>query len=352
MSQSGKDRYAWVDFAKGICIVAVVTLYTTNYVNEALNQPNWMNYWIEFAKPFRMPDFFLLSGLFLNRVIDRPWRTYLDNKVVHYVYFLVLWTIIIIPFTWAGREVHPHGLGIVKDFVWFIYDPWAMLWFIQMLALYFVVTRITRRVPWWIMLPAAALLQIFPFDTGIHPLNAFGERYVFFYSGYIFARHFFSFAEWVRNNTAKALLGLLCWALINGAITLSGHGDMPVVSLILGYVGASAVMAVASLIQRFKSVAFLRYLGQNSIVVYLGFYLPMRGFLALAVEHGWTQDAGWLAVVIGILSIGVAVALHRLTRDNWLSFLFKRPKWARLPQPKATPRSADAALAATAGDRA
>ena len=38
---------------------------------------------VAFAKPFRMPDFFLLSGLFLSRVIDRDWKTYLDRKVVH-----------------------------------------------------------------------------------------------------------------------------------------------------------------------------------------------------------------------------------------------------------------------------
>jgi uncharacterized membrane protein YcfT len=47
---------------------------------------------VAFAKPFRMPDFFLISGLFLARVIDRDWRTYLDRKVVHFVYFYLLWT--------------------------------------------------------------------------------------------------------------------------------------------------------------------------------------------------------------------------------------------------------------------
>ncbi len=47
-----------------------------------------------FAKPFRMPDFFLISGLFLSVVIDRDWRTYLDRKVMHFAYFYVLWVTI------------------------------------------------------------------------------------------------------------------------------------------------------------------------------------------------------------------------------------------------------------------
>jgi hypothetical protein len=39
-----------------------------------------------------MPDFFLISGLFLVRVIDRDWRTYLDRKAVHLAYFRLLLT--------------------------------------------------------------------------------------------------------------------------------------------------------------------------------------------------------------------------------------------------------------------
>ena len=57
-------------------------------------QTGFMHAVVEFAKPFRMPDFFLISGLFLAVVIDRDWRTYLDRKVVHFAYFYVLWVTI------------------------------------------------------------------------------------------------------------------------------------------------------------------------------------------------------------------------------------------------------------------
>ena len=42
---------------------------------------------VAFAKPFRMPDFFLISGPFLGQVIARDWRMFLDRKVVHFAYF-------------------------------------------------------------------------------------------------------------------------------------------------------------------------------------------------------------------------------------------------------------------------
>ena len=72
----------------------VVMMHSTLGVQEATGEPSWMGALVAFAKPFRMPDFFLISGLFLARVIDWPWRRYLDTKVVHFAYFYVLWVTI------------------------------------------------------------------------------------------------------------------------------------------------------------------------------------------------------------------------------------------------------------------
>lgn len=331
MNTISAARHAWVDHAKGICIVAVVTLYTTNHVNSALALPNWMNYWIAFAQPFRMPDFFLLSGLFLARVIDRPWKTYLDKKVLHYLYFLVLWTVIILPFTWSGRGLTPTPVEAIKDVAYHLYQPWAMLWFILMLPVYFVVTRLTRWLPWWLVLGAAAGLQMFPIHTPVPVVNWFGERYVFFYAGYLFARHFFSLASWAQAHAGRAMVGLLAWALVNGTLVVTGVAQSPGVLLGLGFAGSAAVMVAAALLARLPSMNWLQYLGRNSIVVYLGFYLPMHGILAVCLASGVQLDPGWLALGVGLLCIGAAVALRRITRDTWAAFLFERPRWAHLP---------------------
>ena len=60
-------RVDWVDYAKGICIVMVVMMHSVLGVEIAAGQTGFMHVAVAFAKPFRMPDFFLISGLFL------PW---------------------------------------------------------------------------------------------------------------------------------------------------------------------------------------------------------------------------------------------------------------------------------------
>src|SRR5215218_6976783 len=77
-------RIDWVDYAKGICIVMVVMMHSVLGVEAAAGQTGFMHSLVAFARPFRMPDFFLISGLFLSVVIDRDWRTYHDRKVVHF----------------------------------------------------------------------------------------------------------------------------------------------------------------------------------------------------------------------------------------------------------------------------
>ena len=84
-------RVDWVDYAKGFCIVFVVMMHSTLGVEAAAGKTGWLHPLVEFARPFRMPDFFMISGLFLAQVIDRPWRQYLDRKVVHFAYFYLLW---------------------------------------------------------------------------------------------------------------------------------------------------------------------------------------------------------------------------------------------------------------------
>src|SRR5947209_7161310 len=67
-------RIDWVDYAKGICIVMVVMMHSVLGVEAAAGEAGFMHALVAFAKPFRMPDFFLISGLFLSVVIDRDWR--------------------------------------------------------------------------------------------------------------------------------------------------------------------------------------------------------------------------------------------------------------------------------------
>src|SRR6195952_2305342 len=232
-SAGHSPRIDWVDYAKGICIVMVVMMHSVLGVEAATGQTGFMHVLVAFAKPFRMPDFFLISGLFLSIVIDRDWRTYLDRKVVHFAYFYVLWVTIQFGFkapSFAAESNWTHvGYLYLESFI----EPFGTLWFIYLLPVFFVVTKATRRMPPLAIWSIAALLEAAHIVTGWTVIDEFCARFVYFYSGYLFADTIFALSDRARARPAVALAALALWALVNGGLVHLGFSEWPVISLAL-----------------------------------------------------------------------------------------------------------------------
>src|SRR5882762_3728706 len=297
MGQVGA-RVDWVDYAKGFCIVMVVMMHSTAGVEQAAGQPSWMGHVVAFAKPFRMPDFFLISGLFLARVIDRDWRTYLDRKVVHFAYFYVLWVTIQFAFKAPGLAAEHGALGVVWLYAEAFVEPFGTLWFIYLLPIFFVVTKLTRNVPPIAIFTIAAALEIAPVETGWTVIDEFAARFVYFYLGYVLAARIFQIAAAAQARPALAAYALVAWALLNGFYVFGGLADKPFVSLTLGVAGAAAVVSLAALMAKSDVFAALRYLGRNSIVVYLAFFLGMAASRSVLLKTGLIPDLGTVSLIV------------------------------------------------------
>jgi uncharacterized membrane protein YcfT len=325
---TGGERVDWVDYAKGFCIVFVVMMHSTLGVENAVGQEGWMHTVVAFAKPFRMPDFFMISGLFLAQVIDRDWRTYLDRKVVHFVYFYVLWTAIQFAVK-APVFVHEHGvLSTLWLYVESFWEPFSTLWFIYLLPIFFVVTKLARsaRVPSALVWLAAAALEIAHVHTGATVIDEFASRFVYFYTGYLVAPRIFALAKSADSHPEGALAGLVIWGLINGLLVFNGFSELPFVSLALGLAGAAAVISFSALLAKSDLASPLRYCGRNSIVIYLAFFLPMAASRTLLLKTGWISDVGTISVVVTAVGVIGSLLWFWAVRWTFLRFLFERPE--------------------------
>ena len=335
------NRVAWVDYAKGLCIVMVVMMHSTLGVEDAAGETSWMGALVAFAKPFRMPDFFLISGLFLARVIDRKWRDYLDTKVVHFAYFYVLWVTIQFAVKAPGFATELGWEGVARAYGLAFIEPFGTLWFIYLLPIFFVVTKLTRDAPQVMVWFVAALLQIVGVHTGSTVIDEFCARFVYFYSGYVLAPYIFAFAATVLANQRPAALFLAAWAVFEAVAVFGGYSELSVVGLGLGFVGALAVVAVSVLLSTRSWALPLRYAGENSIAVYLAFFLPMAATRIVLLKLAPSLDVGITALIVTAAGVIAPLVLHALVKNTAVRFLFARPAWAKLPP--AAPRAAEAA---------
>jgi uncharacterized membrane protein YcfT len=342
-ASSADRRIDWVDYAKGICIVMVVMMHSVLGVELAAGQTGFMHLVVMFAKPFRMPDFFLISGLFLSVVIDRDWRIYLDRKVVHFAYFYVLWVTIQFGFKAPGfaaeTDWHHVGLLYLESFI----EPFGTLWFIYLLPIFFVVIKATRRMPPLLIWSIAALLEMAHVSTGWTAIDEFAARFIYIYSGYIFADTVFALSDRARARPDLALTGLALWALINGGLVAQGVSEWPVISIALGLAGACAIVTLGTLLARAQWLTFLRFCGENSIVIYLAFFLPMATARTLLLHSGVIHDIGTISLLVTIAGVVGALVIWLIAMASGATFLFEHPAafWIAPKKPRGTLQAAE-----------
>ena len=341
------ERLNWVDSAKGMSIILVVMMYSVFNVGQDAEGVGLFHYVIGFATPFRMPEFFLISGLFLDQVLARNWKAYADRRVVHYLYFYALWAVIHIVLKVGIMSADPLTAG--TNLLWAIVEPYGVLWFIYLLAAFSLAAKLfyELKAPRWLVFGFGAVLQMLPIHTGSYLIDQFAEYFVYFYAGYFFAPWIFRLVDLALKNIAITLGALALYAAVNAALVFSpgyavlpehiqmGYAALPGMHLILALIGSLALCVTAALISRLPFTGWLRWLGERSIVVYLVFVLPMSFARIGLSKLGLIEDVTLSSFLVMLIAIGASIALYLIVQ--WTGrgkFLFERPAWAHLPGTK------------------
>lgn len=337
------DRLKWVDIAKALSITLVVMMHTAYGVGAATGETGYLHWVIGFAAPFRMPEFFLISGLFLSYVIARDWRHYADRRVVHYFYFYGLWALILCGIKCGLLEGRPdmmlHNLSIA------IYQPYSILWFIYMLAVFSAVAKLAfeLKIPHWVMLGVGALLQVAPIHTGWYAIDQFAEHLVYFYLGYAAAPLVFKLVSWAQAHLHLAMAGLVAWAAINAALVFSpgfqltpdamqmGLAGTPGLRLALAIAGSLALCVMSGLLARLNIMNWLAWVGERSLAIYLAFSIPMAVSRVILVRFVPELGTGAISsIVLAIAMVSPLFLLVLIEKTGWGRFLFERPIWASI----------------------
>ncbi|MGY1740208.1 MULTISPECIES: acyltransferase family protein [unclassified Blastococcus] len=158
-------RYDWPDAGRGVCMVLVVLMHTSIWVDAQIGEGDrglWAEV-TEYLAPLRMPLFFVISGFFAARVLSRP-LAQTRRRTVGMFYLYALWTALFQARLWVpgvGPESPPSAAGIVIS----ILAPTAF-WYLYALPLYFLIARVlvTALGPRsaWALIPLAAVSAVAP----------------------------------------------------------------------------------------------------------------------------------------------------------------------------------------------
>lgn len=346
-------RFEWVDFAKGMAMLAVVYFHVTLFFGE-VGVDNALGRVKLAFELFPMPAFFLLSGLLNRRASTWTFSELWRRRLLPILYIYVLWSLIRFGFylalpmlaTDAADMAPTNPLTIVLLPVL----PTSSYWFIYALALFTLTAWLLRRVPAIVQLGLAAALSAAVtsgwLDTHTIAWDRIGALFFFFLLGSIqSARIRIMVSRAPAWAIVASVMGLL--AVIAAMFLARGIIRVPFVVLVGQLLAVFVGFQIARLLCRARPFGWVSVVGRQSLTIYL-LHLFLIAPLAFAVgllSPDWSRPVDILVCVVATAAVVAACLLFaRVTsRARWL---FAPPSWLSGARRRRPPSSAPARTAA------
>ncbi len=351
------NRLAWIDYARGICIILVCYrhcfegLKQAGYVTAG-NYPllNILN--ICFYS-FRMPLFFIISGLFVSSsLFKKGLNTYVNTRFKVIFYPLLVWGSIQITIQFFLKSyVNAHREPM--DYLNLIINPRRIEQFWYLNALFFVgilyalLKSVFRMNRWQQLL----LGMVFYAVSGmIHYTGGDGylftdilNYYIYFCLGDILSGFF------IGKKSNRSALTAPSWLLASLIIFLASqylytvinmtphNGDpasdfyvgdkMPVLSFFISLSGCIFVIQIAFLLQRAGIMKWLRVVGYHSLYIYLAHVMVVAAVRIVVTNLFHSTNVPVILIPAMILGIIVPMILYNLSvrLGAWWLFSLKKP---------------------------
>ncbi|MCB1356490.1 MAG: acyltransferase [Maritimibacter sp.] len=315
-------REDWIDKARGIGIILVVFGHAWRGIAESgLAIPAGLYEGVDRTiYAFHMPLFFLLSGMFLERIIARTdVPQYFVSRLVRLIWPLFLWTWLFFGFKLlAGSHQNTPLSG--ADFPFFPLPPLLHFWFLWALFLIQILVGVlakaagplSRTTAFWsglLVLTVAAASWVNIPGALIPWLGAALESAPYVVVGVVLAR--------MQRLPARPAWGLLAAAVFVAAIayaltTGTTRLEHSLVTILAIVALTLAIHVADSSSGAFRNARWLAHLGRVSMAIYLGHTIFSAAFRSLLLGVG--IDQVWI-----VLAVAVAVGLAGPVALDWIA---------------------------------
>ncbi len=327
--EKSESRYAWIDYAKGIAIILVVYRHLAyGLVAAGVSMPKGVLATNDMLYSFRMPLFFLLSGLFFGRsVAKRGAVNFGMSKVNTLLYPYLLWAMIQISLQILFPE-YANAERSRRDFLNIVLQPRTLdqLWYLFALfnvtILYLLTSLLLKGKKGWQLLIGLVLLGVAPYVQSSSTLYDIALHYIYFAVGDIAATYFFQGEiQDLLANPVNLLLLTPVFCLLQWYYLL--HQQMNLYLLMpIALNGCLFVMMLASWLAKLQKLQFLNVIGHYSLYIYLLHVSIFAALRAMLLYTGITNGVVLLLICIPS-SILLSIIAYRILVKMGFSFLFK-----------------------------
>ncbi|MBV7532005.1 acyltransferase [Chitinophaga sp. sic0106] len=328
------SRYQWIDYARGIAIVLVVyrhMLYGLQH--SGLSIPQYALDGNNMLYSFRIPLFFLLSGLFFKRGLEKRGAVgYLEERSNNLLYPYLVWAVIQISLQIIfSRYVNAQRTAWSYLDIFIQPRELDQLWYLCALFNVSVLYLFTHTVLRLNNLQQMALGLIF---LALAPLVALWStiydvmlHYLFFAIGPMLASYLFTEKAQEQLASGKNLLLLLPLFAVSQWYFLHHQQMNLFLYAVIALIGSAFMLLLSAWLAKYKIAEWLKTIGHYSLYIYLMHVMIAAVIRAVLLKAGWMQDVPVIVLVLVLIgsSIPLSILAYRLLLRLHMGWLFKGP---------------------------
>lgn len=303
-------RISWVDYAKGIGILLVVLGHVIDGLNPAshanTNSSVILMKTYDLIYGFHMPLFFLLSGLFVERSLQKD--GFFKQKLLTIVIPYFIWSLFqgVTNVLLSGLTNSKPDWSVVFLIPIF---PYAQFWFLYALficfAIYFLMRKTLKIKLEHILIISLLMYACTPFVG-----DWFGritEYFVYLVMGSLIYNKRQEFNQVLIKNFWKISVLFLVANAVFLTDVLDGKYLLTPFKLIIAIIGISLVISVSSIFENKNFFTGIKYLGSLSMQIFLMHTLASAATRILLTKFFGIENI-WIHLVLGCIT-GVALPI-------------------------------------------
>lgn len=345
-------RLAWIDYAKGLTIILVVYhhCYLT-LINSGVKVSAWMINANLFVYSFRMPMFFMLSGLFIAKSLEkRGAKKYIENRARILLYPYILWAVFQAT---CGILFNQYTFNTwhLNRYLAIFYQPneTSQLWYLVTLfntAVLYVLLKtqlhLSHRQQFLLGIILYMVSPFLFFNSMIQDTTRF---YVYLVFGSLISDFILSKKNFRLFSSFKLFIPLGILMFISQyylfkhlhlyALEMNIHlthltlmqvllhfwGMLRFVTIVM--IGCAFALNACTIFQRVGKAAFIRVLGYHSLYIYLMHVLIAVSLRIIFVDYLHYRDAYVLLPILIIAGMIGSTMIYNLCKHLGLGFLFE-----------------------------
>jgi fucose 4-O-acetylase-like acetyltransferase len=351
-----EKRWLWVDYDKGLSIILVGYGHCLASLNghTDLNANSWFTYFGTFFYGFRMPLFFIVSGLLIGRSLNKKGlNNYVSDRTNNILYPLLIWGIIEITFQLiSARFTHfsLHADISPTKYIKLITDPRATghFWYLNALFCIGVIYAVLRSklklkpiiqvILGVLMFCASAYIHVYDVNAGL--FTDILAYYLFFAIGDLISNIMLDEENIKRFGSWKSFVPLLVLFVVIQYIATSINSrpsaydidyvehKLPFFYLFQALVGCTISFNFSFLLQRYKVFTWLRIVGYHSLFIYCVQIIVMT--LARIFYQNFLHINNVPALIMLVWTSGTVLPIFLynfcLKYNLWWLYTFKKPE--------------------------